>query len=47
MMLNMDNQLSKENDCIENIIKEEKLIEGTIFINKANIYNCFNKLILQ
>ena len=26
MMLNMDNQLSKENDCIENIIKEEKLI---------------------
>ena len=27
MMLNMDNQLSKENDCIENIIKEEKLIE--------------------
>ena len=47
MMLNMDNQLSKENDCIENIIKEEKLIEGTIFINKANIYNCFNKLILK
>ena len=47
MILNMDNQLSKENDCIENIIKEEKLIEGTIFINKANIYNCFNKLILK
>lgn len=47
MMLNIDNQLSKENDCIENIIKEEKLIEGTTFISKDNIYNCFNKLILK
>ena len=43
--LRFNNQLPEDDYCVEKIIKNEKILEGTTFTKNYYAYNCFSNLI--
>ena len=43
--LRINNQLENDNYCVNKILENEKLVEGTTFSKNYYAYNCFSKLL--